>query len=199
MRYRTCKIEDAVWRRLKSINTDMNKAIRGLFEAIRNEGEKIYSEECIERNNGIYGVNLKEIEDLPKKKEEYKEKLKSQLERKLENLKIQKVCFDMKLQYPKVVNATREYETKEEWAVMERKDAESALVEINESIKSITEALENLDATVDSENPFTEKEELLKSQNLRIERENARHKDILKRYEELGFEELREEKISYIS
>tara|TARA_Y100000310_G_C20675687_1_gene812898 strand:- start:1385 stop:1981 length:597 start_codon:yes stop_codon:yes gene_type:complete len=198
MRYRTCKIEDSVWRKLKGLNTDMNKAIRNLFESIRNEGERIYSEECIDRNKEIYDNNMKEMQDLPKQKEEYKEKLRKQLNRKLEHYKIQETCYAMKLKYPQVITATREYETKEDWIGMEKKDAESALLEIKENIKSIQEALQNMDETIEAENPFTQKEEILKSQNVRIEKENARHQEVLKRYEELGFEELKGEQ-NYIS
>jgi len=197
MRLRTCKIDTALYSKLKRINeNDINEAIRTLISSLHNEALEMWQNDFIKDCYKQIEKNNKDIEELPKMKESSKALFKEEAQMKINNIKLQIRALSLKKEFPSVMIATRGYETRNEWLEIEKEDYEQALKNANIQLMKIQEVLEGADKTYDESLEYDEKLEMLKKQNDRLQLEIERAQKILSNQELLNLN--KEEGVDYI-
>lgn len=169
MKLKTYKMDAALYNKLKKIDTNVDEAIRVLLKALYAESMVVWNEEVIKKWGEQIEANEKEIHDIPILKEEAKTKAKQDLIDKIDNLKFQRKVALIKQAHPKILIATREFETLPEWEEIQTEDYKQGIAEMDKQIENTENTLSKVDELYDKSTIYEEKLELLKKQNERIE------------------------------
>ena len=111
MHTKITKMEIVLYNKLEKIDSNVNQAIRKLFNTIHNDAEKIWAQKGIEYHNNLILKNEEEIKQIPIREEEYWNKVWNELKTKKSQMDMDKLIFALRVSKPKILNANYEYET----------------------------------------------------------------------------------------
>jgi len=179
MRLKTHKMDANLYNQLKNINQHVDEAVRELMKALYSEANVLFASNQIDAYNKQLAENNTEIENIPKKKEEEKQRILEASTEELERIKIKKKALHLQIKHPRVINVSREYEKQPEWIELETNDYKLALKKVEQNEKNLLDQIAKIDDTFKGENEFDSHKKNLEDQNKRILMEIDRAKRIL--------------------
>lgn len=180
MHTRIKKIEFILCEKLEQIDSDINQAIRKLFNTLRNEAEKIWADHMIEHNTTLITKNEEELKTMPEREQEYWDNLRNDLYARKRGLEMDFLIYSIRVGKPKILCPHYEYETSLEYESIVINSNDLALKNTKRDLEKVNAMLDKLDDQIKNNNMFTEKAKELQLQIVRCKKEIDRMKQIQK-------------------
>lgn len=176
MRTKDVKIDVLLLEKLKTIDTDPNKAIKDVLLFLRNEAKGKEAKFKYDHNVNLLAENNEKLRTLLQDVEAEYAKAIFSGEMQLYDLKQTLVKLELQIKYPRLLSPSYEYETIPEYQELQLKGMKATLEMIKHKMKMLEEGMIKAKSQMKAE--YENRKSVLEEQNIRIELEIKRAKEM---------------------
>lgn len=172
MRTREIKLDYMLYEKLKTIDTDINKAVKTVLQMLYNEAYAEEAQSKLEHNAKIKADNESKLKTLMEDTSAEFANATKAGELQLEDLKYQLKKLEIQKNKHRLISPAYEFETDEEFQKLALESVESAILSTKHKIENLTKAIQSSKDRFNSE--FESRKQILVDQIDRSDREIKR-------------------------